>query len=539
MADRRPWGVRAASGALTALLLAGAVACSHDDPPAAAVATPPPADPVVVNEEDGTGGTLRLAIVGPDTIDPAQIVPTDPAEAITADLLFDGLTTIDPKTSEAKPALADLWDANSDFTSWNFRLRKDATFSDGTPITAADVKYSLERVVLRGKLSLAGPRLDVVQGFKELQAGTATELSGITTIGDDTLSIDLSEPYAGLAELVASPSFGVVSKAAFSSGLPSVAFSGGFELASRDATTARLTKREGASVKLDAVELLRFPDDESAWAAFTKGEVEWVLVPPAHRDEAIKTYGESAFTPLGATAFLGFNLVDPLFVDPRLRRAIFLALDRDALAAVVPAGRTPQRAIVPPGVPGALAEDCGRPCRHDVDEAKKLLAELYPSGVIPEIKLTVPSGGPEKRVADEVYRQLTELDVPVTVNALEFSEYLQFSTSGRQQMFWYGWAGLFPDPDAYLGRLFLTASKDNVTGFHSEDIDSAIAEARATGDRGQRFARYKEIERTLMEDVSVIPVAAYRLEVVVSPKVRNLRWRLDGTFVVPDVWVKP
>ncbi len=539
---RRNGGGRRGSAALLtlAVLAAGAAGCSHDDPPAAKAPTgTPPANPAVVNQEEGAGGTLRLGVVAPDTIDPAQIVPTDPAEAITADLLFDGLTTIDPQTGEAIPALAEAWDADEKLEHFRFHLRPGATFSDGSPITATDVKYSLERVVLRGKLSLAGPRLDIVAGFKEVQAGTATELSGLVVRDDRTLQIDLVEAYAGLPELLASPSFGVVSKRAFTSGLPLVLLSGPFTLASRDATKARLERRPGAEAKLDAVEIIHYTSDTGAWDAFRSGEVNWVLVPPTKHDEAVATYGEAAFTPLGATSFIAFNLVNPKFVDPRFRRAILLALDRDKLAAAVPTGRVAQRAIVPPGVPGALAESCGTPCRTDVEEARKILTSLYPNGVYPSVQVAVPEGGPEKLVADEVLRELAEVGIPVVVAVKTFDEYRSYSTSGQQELFWYGWAGLFPDPDAYLGRLFLTASKDNVTGYHSEDVDTTIRQARAERERTVRWSLYRDLERKLMDDAVIIPVSAYRLEAVVSAKVRNFRWRLDGTFVTTDVWVKP
>jgi len=534
------WAVLA--GILTAVSLGGGLpACSRDTaaPPSNTSPVPPPANPAVVNEEDGTGGTLKLALVAPDTIDPAQIVPTDPAEVITADLLFDGLTSIDPKTSQAVAAVAERWEPNESLTSWTFHLRADATFSNSTPLTAADVKFSLERVVQRGKLSLAGPRLDVVGGFTELQAGTATEMVGLVVVDDRTLKVDLLTPYAGLPELVASASFGIVSKEVFTSGVPAVALSGGFTLTERDATRARLERRPGANVRLDAVEMIRYTDDEAAWKAFRDGAVNWVLVPASRHDEAVADFGTAAFTPLGATAFIGFNLVDPKFVDPRFRKAILRALDRVALAKVAPIGRATQTAIVPPGVPGAVGEDCGTACRQDIDEAKRLLAEAFPNGVYPAVALAVPEGGAEKLVADEVLRQLADVNVPVIVATMPFEQYRVFSTSGQQQMFWYGWAGLFPDPDAYLGRLFLTASKDNVTGFHSEDIDSAIRDARGTADRAERLRLYGEIERRLVEEAAVIPVSAYELEAAVSAQVRNFRWRLDGTFVVGDVWVKP
>src|SRR5439155_6718435 len=101
------------------------------------------------------GGTLRLGIERPESLDPAAISPGSQSELLVADLLFDGLTHVDDTAVVATPAIASAWTADADQKSWQFTLRPGARFSNGRTVTATDVKYSLERVSKKGGTSLA------------------------------------------------------------------------------------------------------------------------------------------------------------------------------------------------------------------------------------------------------------------------------------------------------------------------------------------------------------------------------------------------
>ncbi len=126
---------------------------------------------------------MRLAVVGLDSLDPAQIVPTNQADMIAVDLLDEGLTSIDPVHNVAVPALATHWSTDGSGSSattggttpsatvgrtWTFDLDPHAEFSDGSAVTAADVVTSLTTVAALGNTTLAGARLDVVEGYTDL-----------------------------------------------------------------------------------------------------------------------------------------------------------------------------------------------------------------------------------------------------------------------------------------------------------------------------------------------------------------------------------
>ncbi|MEZ5142147.1 MAG: ABC transporter substrate-binding protein [Acidimicrobiales bacterium] len=482
---------------------------------------------------------LRLGLVGPDTIDPAVIVPTDPPELVTVDVLFDGLTSIDPASQTAVPALAERWSADDSLREWTFTLREGATFSDGSPITATDVKFSLDRIARKGRSSIAGVRLDVIDGYGDVLAGTTIELRGVQVVDPRTVRIVTAEPFAQLPELLAAPSYGVVSREAFEGEVPKVALSGSFNLASRDATTVKLEKRPGSSAKLDGVELVRFPSDAAAFDAFKAGQIDWVIVPPDQVTAAAATYGDQAVKPFAAEVFFGINTANPALADVRFRQAIVQAVDRDAVVKAALPGRLALQTVVPAGVPGALGADgCGEPCRYDPATAKALVAQAFPDGNVPTVELLVAQDPAEAPMVLAVQQQLLAAGIPSTVTAVPFDQFRTQSVGGAQQVFRRGWMGIYPDPDAYLAPLFLSSSQDNTTGVNDPTIDGSIRQARATKDRDARLAAYGQVEKQVLALAPVLPIAQYQTDVVVGTGVQDLAMRMDGTFVVDRVWVE-
>ncbi len=519
-------------------LCSGLVACSSDrsGPPAGDAA---PEDGGEEIAADGSGGTLRLGLVGPDTIDPEKIVPTDPNELIPVDLLFDGLTALDPETNTAVPALAAEWKSEPDLWAWTFTIREDANFSDGSPVTAVDVKFSLERLIKRGDASFAGSRLEVIDGAREYARGDAPGVSGIIVVTDKKLTITTREPFPQLPELLAAPSYGISSLAAFQRAdiTQFPVTSGPFRVIDRDV----LAKAPGSKAKLDRVELLRFPSQEQAYQAFKDGKVDWVIVPDSRADEAARELGDAAMAPFLGELFFGINLADPRFADVRFRQAIVKAVDRRALVGDTLRGRTFVDGVVPPGVPGFVEDTCGEPCAHGPDEARRLLAEAFPDGGVPTVEIAVEDTAanpvPERALADEIATQLNAVGIPATVVARPLLEHRHLAVGGQLQIFYYGWFGMYPDPDAYLTPLFSSTSRDNVTGFNSPGVDAELAAARTLVAREERLERYAAIEKAVLAQVPLLPLAAFRTNAVIGRSVHGYMPRVDGTFVVEQVWV--
>ena len=136
-------------------------------------------------------------------------------EVLLADQLFDSLTTYDPATLAVQPAVASTWKTTPDQQHWDFTISPTAKFSSGRPITATDVKYSLERVSRRGSTATTSFLLEPIVGFAAFNdpKGTANDLAGIKVTAPDTVHFDLDQPLSTLPALLGNPSFAIVSLA--------------------------------------------------------------------------------------------------------------------------------------------------------------------------------------------------------------------------------------------------------------------------------------------------------------------------------------
>ena len=507
-----------------------------------------------------TGGELRLAAVEVRSLDPAAAVPTNHAEMITVDLLYDSVTVIptgtrggEPGSSDAdtgtggedvraEPDLAESITPNANATVWTVTL-KPRSFSDGSPIRAADVKATYERLARRGSTSLAGVRLEIINGYAEVAAGATTEMSGLRVVDERTLEISLRETFIQLPELLASPLYGIVPATAAAAG--DDAFidpvgSGPYAVADRDNVRTRLERspsEAGTDVGPDAVDLVGFATWEDAYAAFTEGRIDWSLVPSDQLAAATNTYGSDQFAFFGSDLWLGFNLNNPLFADTRFRQAIVQAVDSDEVVADTLPGRWPLRAIVPRDVTGYNPDACAGVCEFDPDNARALLAQVYPEGGVPSVILDGYEDPVQRAMLESVRSQLAAVGIPSELRLRPFQEYRAFVTSGQQALFSFGWVGVAPMQDVYLAPLFQSNSPDNVTGFKSGNIDNQITQARTNGNAQERADLYEWIERQVLAESTLVPLAQLRTNQVVSERVHGWSTRLDGTFVVGDVWV--
>lgn len=166
-----------------------------------------------------SGGNLIMTLgpQDPPSIDPALV--GDVLSAFVARQLFTGLVRLDAEL-EVQPDLAQRWDVSADGRTYTFVLRPEARFADGTPITSADVAYSLERATdpRLGRSLPAQTYLTDIVGVREKLAGTATQISGVQVADDRTISITIDRPKSYFLSKLAHPTSFVVDQRAVEQG---------------------------------------------------------------------------------------------------------------------------------------------------------------------------------------------------------------------------------------------------------------------------------------------------------------------------------
>ncbi len=531
---------------LSACLLVVAASCTRDEEPlegpdaratttsdesAADAATP---DATVASFEN-EGNVLDVAVKEPNSLDPMRV--QDPASVLITRQLYEGLTRWDAVAEEVRPAAAETIEVSGDARTFTFTLRDDATFHNGDPVTAQDFAFAFNRIALKENGADIAYLLELVLGFDDVNTfGEASSLRGLKTPDDRTLVIELTEPYANFPAVLTHPSLVP---------LPEEAFKASDDFSSRPVGNGPFEMAQpfelGAAVALRAVEghfqdpgiegirFLPFPDAASSWVPFTNDQLDITEVPTTRIEQASENFGDEGFVPLLVGSYYGFNLEADELDDPRKRRAINLAIDREALAEDIFAETLQApRGIVPVGMPGFTDNACGELCRFDLQEAKRLVRKLpKPSR---KVTLEYTKEALQGRVARRVRDDLQDAGLDVRLRTYPFNRYLERLSDGDHSMFRLGWIGEYPDPHVFLSALFASDSPDNHTGFDSKHVDSLLAKAQSETDEAARLSLYQRIEKIILEQVPLAPVGSFRMFWAVAPGVQGVEFDVLGGF---------
>ncbi len=464
---------------------------------------------------------------------------------IALDALYDGITTYRAGLVERdgswvmeagpEPDLASSLQPKADATTWVIELA-ERTFSDGTPIRAGDVKASWEHLARPGARSLGGTRLSIVQGYDAFVSGDAPELGGLRVIDDRTFEVALRHPYPDLPALLASPLLGVLPAHVVEEGLFvwERATSGAYTVEDEagDGRSMRLARRSGIDSGPTAIEFTVFDDWGSAYEAFGRGELDWSPIPAAALGDEPADGGRRVVVPSGTTVWVALPVTAP-FQDHVVRTALARLIDAARLRDAALPGSVELRSLVPAGVPGADRDACGRLCEPDPGGSLVALGERFPGGV-PEVEVTVLDDPTQRALADEIVRAFGDRGVPVRVQAWSLDEY--FDTVDQVgSMRLAGAIGLTPTQDEYLAAFLETDG--SVAAMVDPAVGAELAAIRAEPDGAQRRHRYRQLERQLVAQALVLPLAQLQLAQQVSSRLEGWTPRLDGSVPLDQVRV--
>ncbi len=477
------------------------------------------------------GGTLRVGVLGVDTLDPVR---SDlPGPALVSSLLFDSLTTIDSVTALPRPALARRWEADPTQTRFTFFLAPTARFHDGSPVTSADVVASLQRV--------QAPET------KSVFAGILSRVQSIAAPDPHTVVITLNSPLSVLPAVLAQPGLGIMPRALAAApdrlGTAPVG-SGPFRFVRQTGTTIELAAVRPRGAKkntppwVDKVRLVEFPDASAAYAAFRAGHLDVAPLGRAESEDVDRRHGRLAAGPYLAVSFYALNLKSPKLADIRFRQAIIRSLDASALVRAG-YGSTAQVAggLIPLGVPGGPTVSCRARCSFDPAAARRLLAQAYPSGQVPAIAIDYDDDPIQRAIADEAIHELAEVGIPAQARPHPVDAYGAFLASGDAEMFRLGWVADYPSAETFLSPLFASGAPDNVAGVNSPTFEDALRAAEREADPARRIPEFVKAETAVLDQFAVAPVVQFETRVTVGNPVHGLRLDPFGTFDGTAVWL--
>jgi len=464
------------------------------------------------------GGVFRLLVEEPHFLDPAAVDSV--YESLPVGQIFDGLVALDPGLNIV-PALADTWTISRDGRVYEFHLREGVTFHDGTPLTSADVVFTLRRLLdpKHASKSIGASYLKVVKGVPAYSAGRSPNLSGVVALDPSRVEMRLTRPYVSFLEVLAMDDLRIVPERAFND-LGEAAFrrapigTGPFRFGSWSSTGLRLEANRHyfqGEPFLDGVEIL-FPrpdEHDRGNARFSRDEIEIVeptadTLPKMLADPAVEIHRYQDLS----LSFLGMNTGRPPLEDARVRRAVAHAIDRKSLAGISPSTRREAQGILPPGLPSYSPAVKALP--FDRDAAKRLLAEAgYPGGrgLAPLRLFTAPASSAAAVKSNEQLRaNLAAVGITLEVHEVTWRELNERIEGHDAPLFQLGWVADLPDPDSFLRTLFESGGSANYFDFSDKDIGRALERGASEINPLERARRYRELEKAVLDQAPLVPL---------------------------------
>jgi len=464
--------------------------------------------------------------------------------------IFEGLVSMDAE-NRIVPALAESWSHSEDLTEWTFRLRPGVKFhphpalvEGGRELTADDVVYSFTRMLTADAVT-AGPMSSVLSGAKEYQTKEADTVSGIEIVSPQEVRFKLLRPDTQFPARISSPPYGIVKRAVVEAaaaefgqtvgiGTGPFAFS---ERRGNDLSLSRYEDYWGGSEGPSGVVFRTVKEDAVRLAEARAGRIDITYATPpmltglAERDgEELRTVDTAPGAlqvrsfPIFDTYFMGFNWPK---IDPDLRRAIALAIDRrEIVEAVAPLSGTVGPGPIPLSVPGYQSKLDPAP---DLEKARAAVASFREKnpGATPRIRLLAHESAQSIPTSEVIQSQLAKVGIEVEIVQQSFNAVIGLIQKADFDaiVIWFEYTYSGASPQLMLETYFTSSAVPlpNLFQYAKPENDQAIASLFSISDAGEALSQVSEIERRMVEeDVPGVFLYQTRQAILVSPSIEGL-----------------
>ncbi len=494
----------------------------------------------------------------PESLDPGKTsgVPEDNIER----QLLEGLVVVG-KDGKIAPGVATSWE-NKDFKVWTFKLRDNAKWSNGDPVTAQDFVYSWQRTTDPKTASpyatyLADAHVTNAQAIVDGKAKPDT--LGVKAVDPHTLEVTLTEPVPYFVDMLTHSSVLPVHKGTVEKGGEkwtqpgSFVGNGAYTLKEWTVNSKIVLERNknywnDAATQINQVEILPIQEETTDVNRFKAGEIDVTAnALPTDMFAQLKTDlgAQVHVDPYLCTYYYEFNTKKAPFNDPKVRRALSLALDRDVITEkVMQQGQTPAYAFTPPATNDYKAnhpewEKWSKEQR--IAEAKKLLNEAGYSDAKPlDVTLLYNTSENHKKVAvaaTALWKQSLGF-VNVTLDNKEWKTFLDNRKTGNYQFARAGWCADYNEPSSFL-NILKSGNSNNYGKYASADFDAVMAKTLVAGTTNeQRADLYQQAEVQADKDTPVIPIYHYVSPRLIKPYVEGFSKDPLDKFYFKDISFK-
>jgi peptide/nickel transport system substrate-binding protein len=501
--------------------------------------------PIAAVETDLTnatpGGTFRFGrIEDSDVLDPVTTTLNSSIWYFMS--IYDQLVRVAPDGISLEPSLAESWDISDDGLTYTFHLRSNVLFSDGTPMTSADVLYSWVRAA-------NDPEQHWTFTLTAMKRDVEGQVEGISAPDDATVVVELAQPWVPFLSDVAMFNLSVISKAFAEGNEERLATecmgTGPFALGKfRAGETLTLVKNphyweEGLPL-LDGVDVNLVPDDNARILQVQGGELDGMMdvpfnrVPELQADPNLKVY----LFPSTYTRYILLNVREAPLNDVHARRALQYATDRQTLVDVVLFGAgIPATSFMPKGA--LYWNDTLEGYPYDLAKAQEELAQsATPEGFAFELS-TLAGSVSDETMSTALKDMWSQIGVEVTISPLETSVYNENFTNGTFQAFSQYWTNDIIDPDELVGFAVLPESAQAFhTGWENAEAQDLTRQGAAEADPEKRKEIYFRIQEIHSEESPMLPIYYQPYLNVTTARVHNFQHPPTGQYNWKTTWME-
>lgn len=442
---------------------------------------------------------------------------------------FEGLVTYDPSGSIV-PGCAESWDISEDGTVYTFHLRDGLKWSDGTPLTANDFVYSIQRVLTPSTTAQYYSMMaDYIKGAKEFYEGTATaEELGAKALDDQTLEITLIQPTSFFIDVVSMWCYFPVQEATVSANGDRWTASADTYISNGPFKMEQINLGEGYvlvknenywdadNVTLEKLTFRFILDSATALTAYESGDVDGIRsIPSADYARLVASNAGVNVVPNYGTVYYNINCSKAPYDNPLVRKALNLAIDRKTIIEnVVQIDAEPAYSFLAPGY-GVDGKDItadrgtfGLSETADVEAAQAALAEAgYPNGEgFPTLQLSYYSNDTVKKVVEAMAEMFkTNLNINVEISSNDWAIYYESIQTGDYEVGAMGWSADYLNPMSFL-PLFKTGDSTNNAFYSNSAYDDLVNQIMMETDAAAAAELTLQADEIVSNDYVCIPL---------------------------------
>ncbi len=470
--------------------------------------------------------------------------------------LFEGLVT-EAMDATLIPGAAERWEISDDGTVYTFHLRKDGRWSNGDPVTAQDFVYAMRRLV---NPATAAPYAFIaypILNAKAIASGAETDLSkmGVEAVDDLTLRITLERPTPYfLGMLTHSSMYPVHRKSVEALGTkwikPGNMISNGAYKLTEWAPQSHITLvknpyfHDAENVRIDKVIYYPTEDTAAEMKQYRAGELDftYVISLTDYRWVMKNLKAEASITPYLGAYYYDINLENDKFKDPRVRKALNMAIDREVIAnKITRQGQIPAYSFVPPATAHhrpVTPEWAKWTQAQRTKKARELMAEAGYSREQPlKVEILYNTMEDHKRIAIAIASMWKRIGVVTSMRNEEWKALINSRNLKQFEVARDGWIGDYNDPYTFLEILRSDAGPMNNPGYANPEFDALLDAANRELDPERRADLLAKAEAVMLEDLPIIPIYFYVDRHMVKPYLKGFQGNIMGRYLTRWMWI--